>query len=133
VLAAVDFGRAEPIVCAQWEQGQAASLRCGVAELTGASRVIVTLGDQPRLTPAVIARFLTAPPGSRAVYGGHLGHPVALGAEELESVTRLSGDEGARSLLREAEQIECSDLAQGLDVDTPEDLEAIKREARAVI
>src|ERR1700737_4407284 len=60
--AAIDFGRAEPVICEQWRQGQAASLRCGLAQLSYATKVIVTLGDQPLITPRVIARFLDEPP-----------------------------------------------------------------------
>ena len=37
IRATVGFGRAEPVVCADWADGQAASLRCGVRALAGAS------------------------------------------------------------------------------------------------
>ena len=49
VLERVDSVRAEPVVCEDWNQGQAASLRCGLEFLlgTGAERVVVTLGDEP--------------------------------------------------------------------------------------
>lgn len=134
IMEAVAFGRAEPVECANWEDGQAASLRCGVAALgDAAERVIVTLGDQPLITPAVIERFVTQPGAARAVYGGRPGHPVVLGPEQLDAVADLRGDLGARSLLKDGLRIECSDLAAGLDVDTPQDLEAIRDEARAVV
>jgi molybdenum cofactor cytidylyltransferase len=133
VRAAVEFGRAEPVICAGWEGGQAVSLRCGVAALAGVERVIVTLGDQPGMTPAVIERMIVAPPPARATYGGRPGHPVLLGPAQLAAVARLDGDTGARSLLSGGPEIECGDLADGRDVDTLEDLEAIRREARAVV
>ena len=49
---AVEFGRAEVVVCPDWDTGQSASLRCGlgVARRTP-SKVIVTLGDAPLVTP----------------------------------------------------------------------------------
>jgi CTP:molybdopterin cytidylyltransferase MocA len=130
----VAFGRAEPLVFAGWQEGQSASLRYGAERLfaQGAERVIITLGDEPFLTPAVIERFLTEAPGARAVYHGRPGHPVVLGREHAPGLRALSGDRGARSLLWGPE-IECSALCSGRDVDTPHDLEEIRDEARAVI
>jgi CTP:molybdopterin cytidylyltransferase MocA len=133
VLARVKLGRGEPVVCANWADGQAASLRCGMESLSGATRVIVLLGDQPSVTPAVIGRFLDQPGGTRACYRGVPGHPVVLGSEQLRRLGELSGDVGARSLLRAGGMIECSDLASGRDVYTPDDLEAMRDEARAVL
>lgn len=129
----VGFGRAEPIVCPDWADGQAASLRCGAEALAGASKVIVTLGDEPLLTPPVIARFLDEPGGTRATYHGRPGHPVVLGPDQLRAIARLTGDQGARGLLADGPRIECAELCSGSDVDTPADLEAIRSEARAIV
>ncbi|HEY2770018.1 MAG TPA: nucleotidyltransferase family protein [Solirubrobacteraceae bacterium] len=128
----VEFGRAEPVVCDEWDRGQSMSLRCGAAALSGAEKVIVTLGDEPLITPAVIRRFLNEPGGTRAVYHGRPGHPVVLGRAQLRALSELSGDRGARELLN-GDEIECSALSSGRDVDTPGDLEAIRDEVRAVI
>ncbi|HEY2006758.1 MAG TPA: nucleotidyltransferase family protein [Solirubrobacteraceae bacterium] len=133
VRAGVQFGRAEVTVCADWASGQAASLRCGLLALTGAEKVIVTLGDAPLITPQVIARFLDEPPGTRAVFEGRPGHPVVLGPREISAALSLTGDQGARELLRGGRQIEVGHLCSGRDVDTPDDLEAVRDEARAVI
>jgi molybdenum cofactor cytidylyltransferase len=136
VLGRVDFMRAEPVVCERWEEGQALSLRRGIEYLTDGPevrKVIVTLGDQPRMTPALIARFLDEPPGTRAVYGGVPGHPVVLGPVQMRAIAALRGDQGAREVLRGGPTIECGDLRAALDVDTPEDLEAIRHETRAVV
>lgn len=137
VLERVDFMRAETVVCLRWSEGQAYSLRCGIEHLTSrapdVTRVIVTLGDQPRVSPALIARFVGESPGTRAVYGGVPGHPVVLGPVQLRAIARLRGDQGARELLRGGNRIECGDSSAVRDVDTPEDLEAIRHEARAVL
>jgi CTP:molybdopterin cytidylyltransferase MocA len=134
VLARVDFGRASPVVCAEWGAGQAASLRCGLAAVgPGVDRVIVTLGDEPLITPSVVARFLGAEPGTRAVYDGRPGHPVLLGPHHMSALLLLTGDRGARDLLRGGPTIECGKLCSGRDVDTLEDLEAIRDETRAVV
>ena len=113
--------------------GQAASLRCGLEALAGASKVIVTLGDAPLVTPAVIALFVGEPGRTRAVYGGRPGPPGGARPEQIAALKSLSGDRGARDLLRGGPVIEVGHLCSGRDVDTPEDLEAIRDEARAVI
>ena len=93
VRAAVDLGDASVVVCADWEEGMAASLRCGARALAGCRWIIVTLGDQPRITAQVIAAVVddaeSAPAGTaavRATYEGVAGHPVALGAPLLPLV-----------------------------------------------
>lgn len=133
VIERVDFGRAEPVVCEQWASGQAFSLRRGVEALGGAEKVIVTLGDAPLVTPAVIERFLGEPGGARATYDGRPGHPVVLGPQQLQRVRSLDRDEGAKGLLKGGPEIECSALCSGRDVDTHDDLEAIRSETRAVL
>jgi CTP:molybdopterin cytidylyltransferase MocA len=129
----VRFGRAETVVCDDWASGQAASLRCGLAALPDAGKVVVTLGDAPLITSAVIARFAGEPPRTRATYGGRPGHPVVLGREEAAALMSLTGDRGARDLLRGGAAIEVGHLCSGRDVDTPDDLEEIRDEARAVV
>jgi CTP:molybdopterin cytidylyltransferase MocA len=132
ILRRVDFGRAEAVVCPEWALGQSRSLRFGLRALSEADKVIVTLGDEPLITPEVIRLFLSQPGGARAVYRGRPGHPAVLGPAELRAARDLSGDRGARELLS-GPQIECSELCSGRDVDTPSDLEAIRDETRAVL
>jgi len=133
LLATVQFGRAVPVLCSRWQDGLSASLSTGLHALAGAHRVLVTLGDVPGITPAAIRRMLDAPDGARAGYGGRPGHPVVLGAAQIERLDQAGGDSGAGSLLAARPLIECSDLCSGLDVDTPTDLEAIRNAARAVV
>jgi CTP:molybdopterin cytidylyltransferase MocA len=133
LLAAVDFDHAEPLICEDWRDGQSASLRAGVEELAGAAKVVVTLGDEPLVTSEVVLRLLRSPAPARAVYEGRPGHPVVLGPEQLRAVGSLTGDHGAREMLGEVREVECSDLCSGRDVDTRADLEAIRDEARAIL
>jgi CTP:molybdopterin cytidylyltransferase MocA len=133
VLERVDFDRAQPVVCDDWSTGQAASLRCGLRALDAADKVIVTLGDAPLVTAAVVSRFIDEPGGTRALYDGRPGHPVVLEAEQIRALATLTGDRGARDILRGGPTIECGELCSGRDVDTPDDLEAIRDEARAVL
>ncbi len=135
VRAGVDFGQAEPVVCADWAEGQAASLRCGIAAVADAEAAVLTLGDMPRITPDVIARFAAlaqehgAAARARAIYDGMPGHPVVLGRDHFARIAALEGDVGAREVLKAigADPIECSHLCSPADVDTPEALEELRR------
>lgn len=130
----VDFQCASVVACERWQEGQAASLRRGLLELSDASKVLVTLGDEPLLTAEVVARFVGEPAGARAVYNGRPGHPVVLGPDQIRQVMSLRGDRGARDLLGDGPQIELGGLDDvGRDVDTTEDLERMRNEARAIV
>jgi CTP:molybdopterin cytidylyltransferase MocA len=133
IRGAVDFKGASPIVCDGWREGQAASLRAGLAELGDVDAAVVTLGDQPRITPQVIAmaidRFADGARPVRTTYGGEPGHPVVLPRWIIPKVMELEGDRGARILLEEAGalELEAGQLASAADVDTPGDLEVLRR------
>jgi molybdenum cofactor cytidylyltransferase len=131
VLARVDLHGAEPVVCERWDEGQSASLACGLAELTDCEAVVVTLGDQPRLSPDAIRRVIAARNGAaavRATYYGVPGHPVLLERELFERMRDVSGDHGARNLLisMQTREVPCEDLGGGEDVDTPAQLDALR-------
>jgi molybdenum cofactor cytidylyltransferase len=132
---AVDFRGAEPVVCAEWETGMAASLRAGLDALGEVDWAMVTLGDQPRITPQVISWVADEALGAgswiaavRTTYDGVPGHPVALSRWLLDEVRTLQGDVGARELLgvRPVLTVEAGRDSRPGDVDTPEDLEALR-------
>lgn len=133
-MAAADLDGVETVVCEDWAEGIAASLRAGVEALAGAEAVLITLGDQPLITPQVIAaiadRVEASPPAARATYDGRPGHPVLIKRELFDRLRALRGDAGARDLLTEVgvEEVECGHLCHPADVDTREDLEAMRRE-----
>jgi len=134
IRAGVDFGSAEAVVCEDWDSGQAASLRCGIAAVQDAEAVVVTLGDMPRITPQVIARFADLADEfgehtrARGVFDGAPGHPVALGSAYFAEISELRGDVGARDMLKRigAFPIECGHLCSGIDIDTPQALEDLR-------
>jgi molybdenum cofactor cytidylyltransferase len=131
IAGAVDLHGAEPIVCARWEEGQSASLACGLAELADCEAVVVTLGDQPRVSRDAIRRVIGGRNGAsavRATYNGNPGHPVLLERELFEALRDVSGDKGARNLLLSVAvlDIPCEDLGGGEDVDTPAELDALR-------
>jgi CTP:molybdopterin cytidylyltransferase MocA len=131
IIAGVELHGAEPLVCARWAEGQAASLACGLGALEDCGAAVVTLGDQPRLSADAIARVIAARNGSaavRATYGGLPGHPVLLEQELFEPLRNVSGDLGARNLLVSTSVLDvpCDDLGGGEDVDTPAELDALR-------
>jgi molybdenum cofactor cytidylyltransferase len=132
VIAGVDLHGAEPLVCERWEEGQSASLACGLAELADYEAVVVTLGDQPRVSPDAIRRVIASrgnrAAAVRATYGGEPGHPVLLEHELFERLRNVSGDHGARNLLLSVRtrDVPCDDLGGGSDVDTRAQLDALR-------
>ena len=126
----IDFRRAEPVLCVDWQRGMSWSLRCGVAALAPVDRVMVLLGDSPTVTPDLLRRFVNAPAGTRAAYRGVPGHPVVLGRAQIERLQDVRGDIGARRLLEDGPRIECGDIASGADIDTVVDLELLQDSAR---
>jgi CTP:molybdopterin cytidylyltransferase MocA len=131
ISSTVDLGAAEAVVCEGWEEGIAASLRTGVAALAEADALVITLGDQPLITPQVIAAIVeeadSPAPAGRATYGGRPGHPVLVKRELYAALAGLRGDAGAREVLARAgvRELECGRLCRPDDVDTPDDLRAI--------
>jgi CTP:molybdopterin cytidylyltransferase MocA len=133
VVDGVPLHGAEPVVCAGWAEGLAASVRAGVAALDGCDAVAVVLGDQPRLTAAAVARVVSQRGRDelavRATYGGVPGHPVLLERTLLARVGELHGDAGARDLLHGVplREVACDGLGSPDDVDTPEALAGLQR------
>jgi CTP:molybdopterin cytidylyltransferase MocA len=119
-------------LAADWSEGMGASLRTGLDALaaTDAAAAVVHLVDLPGVGAAAIARLAAAAPGpdalARAAYHGTPGHPVLLGRDHWPPVRDSArGDAGARTYLAgnpALRLVECADLADPRDVDTPEAL-----------
>ncbi|WP_328394549.1 nucleotidyltransferase family protein [Streptomyces sp. NBC_00390] len=120
----------------EWEEGMGSSLRVGLGSLPpGVDAALVLLVDQPGIGAAAVARIRAAyrSRGSlvAAAYDGRRGHPVLFGAERWRDIARSAvGDRGARAYLRahegELTLVECGDVAQAYDIDTPEDLKHLE-------
>jgi CTP:molybdopterin cytidylyltransferase MocA len=129
ISARVELHGATVVVADDWETGQSASLRAGVAAARerGVDAVVVTLGDQPRIASDAIARVIELGGdawAARATYGGVPGHPVLLGAPLFDEIAELAGDTGARALLSDIVVVDvpCDGLGSPTDIDTPADL-----------
>lgn len=109
--------------------GQASSLRAGVEAATGttARALVVLLADQPGVQVEVVERVVAAHvaghPVVRARYLDGPGHPVLFDRAAWPALARVSGDVGARDLLRDLEVTEV-DVRTPCppDVDRPRDL-----------
>ncbi|MBS1888213.1 MAG: nucleotidyltransferase family protein [Actinobacteria bacterium] len=124
----VELGDATVVRCANWECGPGASLRAGLAALDpDITAALVTLGDEPFLPPAAAWRLLAARrhgiTALRATYSGRPGHPVLI-ERSLFATLAATPDARPMALLGEAgmESVECGDLGDPGDVDTPEQL-----------
>jgi molybdenum cofactor cytidylyltransferase len=115
-------------------EGMGASLRAGVRAAPGdADAYLVALADMPGITPALIASLVTchAAAGKPIVVpacGGRRGHPVMIAAGLREALLAVTGDVGAREILRAhpewVGEFETEDEAVLFDVDLPADLAA---------
>jgi molybdenum cofactor cytidylyltransferase len=95
----------------------------------------VLLSDMPEVTATLINRMISAfsPEDSRliciATHEHRRGNPVLWGRTFFPSIAELTGDEGAKRLLREHEDLVCeidTDAAVLRDIDTPEALAALR-------
>lgn len=112
--------------------GMAHSLRAGVAELSSTTTAVMVIpADMPDITQADLAKILRlhqAEPDAilRATSEDHqAGHPVLFPRRLFGALAKLSGDVGAREVLKQhANEILCVQLpgAHALtDLDTPEE------------
>jgi CTP:molybdopterin cytidylyltransferase MocA len=131
IRAQVDFSGTDVVVCERWADGQSASLQAGVAALGDVEAAVITLGDQPFITPQVIAGVLDHRGrhlAVRATYDGVPGHPVLMERRLLDHVGELEGDAGARTLLGGpyVYSWEVGRLCDPTDIDTPERLQEVQ-------
>ena len=111
------------------EEGMGSSLRAGVRAATGdADAYLVALADMPGITPGLIAGLVArhrqaGRPIMVPVCDGHRGHPVVIGAGLREALLTVTGDVGAREIIRAhpewVGEFETKDQAVLFDVDQP--------------
>lgn len=116
-------------ICADAHLGMGHTLACAVHATPETQGWVIALADMPCVDPATIRtlaeRLATGAGIVVPVYLGQRGHPVGFAARFGDALTRLSGDAGARSVLRDhpesIERVEVDDPGVLQDVDTPED------------
>jgi CTP:molybdopterin cytidylyltransferase MocA len=120
-----------------WRQGQSTSVRAGLLALGPEVRAaVVLLADQPLVGPGAVGRLVAAfEEGAEvavATYGGRRRNPVLFSRAVWPLLeAELSGDEGARAVLRRhpdlVTEVPCDGVGDPADVDTAEDLRSLER------
>lgn len=121
----------------RYAEGMGTSLAAGIAALSpDCEAAVVLLGDQPCLDPGVIdalieAHHATGKPIVAARYGAVVGAPTLIARALFAEAARLSGDTGGRPLIQRhpdlVAEVPLGSEAFSWDVDTPEDLERLRR------
>lgn len=123
-------GMAHCVLNKNFRSGMASSLTTGLAALPeDAAAAMIFLGDMPLVhSDDIIAlRAAFAPASGRhiciPVHGGRRGNPVLLGREVFAALAGLTGDQGAKSFIKQHENL-VREVPAGpgvlFDIDTPE-------------
>lgn len=125
-----DLGQ-RTIINPNYDGGQSTSLRAGVAAVNPrAAAALFLLGDQPGVGPTIIDALLEAFRRSNAplvipTYGGQRGNPVLIARPLFSELALVTGDEGARGVVRahvgNEVVVPIDDAPPPKDVDTEED------------
>jgi molybdenum cofactor cytidylyltransferase len=119
----------EVAICPEADCGMGASLVHGLRHADQALGWVIGLGDMPRVRPATIAALAAAVERGAdiavPVHEGKRGNPVAFGRRHLPQLLVLGGDQGARSIVKNASvnEVVVDDEGILLDIDTPPDLQ----------
>lgn len=117
---------------ADHEEGMGASLRRAAGELPAdCAGAFVFLGDMPRVPHAVLEGLAAAvragAPAAAPTFAGQRGHPVLFGAGLLPQLRTLTGDAGARAVLKDLGEalalVAAPDDGVLFDVDRRQDLD----------
>ncbi len=106
IRAQIDFGAARVVVNERYAEGQSTSLRAGVSALPpDAAAAIFILGDQPLIGPdvhdALVAAYRdSGAPIVQPSYDGQRGNPVLIASGLFPELLAVTGDQGARNVLR---------------------------------
>jgi molybdenum cofactor cytidylyltransferase len=126
-----DDPRLRVVVNGAWAEGMASSIRRGLAEAADADAVLVALGDEPGVTADRIRRLIRAwrpgVPLVAPVHDGRAGHPVLFDRALFPDLAALTGDVGAREVVRRHWSAAATIPAEPLaDLDTEADYRAFR-------
>jgi len=122
---------ARVIECADAQAGMSRSLIAGLQATADSAGWIIALGDMPYIKPATIGKISDAIQQGDLIalptYRGQRGHPVGLSNRLQRELLTITGDEGAREVVKrhssDCHLIACDDDPGILrDIDTRDDL-----------
>jgi molybdenum cofactor cytidylyltransferase len=117
----------------RYAEGMLTSVQAGLPLLSpDCSAFLMVLGDQPGLSPAVIARLVDAFRRGEGrillpTHGGRRGHPVLFSLEFRDRIGRLDAGVGLRQLVwdqaADVRELPVEDASVLIDLDSPADYE----------
>ena len=120
-----------------FSHGLSTSLRAGIRALGECDGAIILLGDMPAVSLSLIDRLIAAFGSTNGrsicvtVHNGQRGNPVLFGRMFFPELMTLSGDIGARHVVTKHARLVCEVEAEDdgclIDIDTPADLERVRR------
>ncbi len=136
VRANVDLAGAQLVVNDAYGAGCSSSIAAALGAVDPRCEVLVLmLGDQPGVSAATVSALLAGRGGAPlavCAYDDGRGHPLAFGREVFGELANLHGDKGVWKLLDQRADDVIEVPVAGpipLDVDTPEDYEAVLAQA----
>jgi molybdenum cofactor cytidylyltransferase len=135
-----EYSPAQITVNPDFEQGQSTSVKAGFRSISSSMNAgMVLLGDQPGIPSKLINQLISAYTLERPLlviprYNGKRGNPVIIDRLLFGEIEALKGDIGARALFEaHHDDVRYVDFPfpAPLDIDTPADLEARRRELGA--
>lgn len=134
IMERVDFGGAKVVKNRVFIEGCASSYRAGIAALDPHSdAMMIILGDQPGITPAIIDSLAdewrrTDAPIALCSYEGRKGHPMIFARSLYDQLAVLHGDKAAWKLV-DANAAAVHEMRLAIpfpeDINTPADFERI--------
>jgi molybdenum cofactor cytidylyltransferase len=130
----------EIIVNSDWRSGMSSSVKCAVNKIherPEVSAVIFTLCDQPRVDHQTLSRLIQTYKSKKAKivaseYNGTIGVPALFDKSFFEELMSLTGDAGAKSLLRKYSNdiVTIPAPEAAFDIDSSSDYERLVSEAK---
>lgn len=134
----IDIRDFKIVINENWKDGMGTSISKGISEAlkleNELDHVLVLLSDQPFVTKEKILELIdvqmkTEKQGTFSEYAGEIGVPAIFSKETFSDLQKLKKDQGGKKLLLD-NKIEFETLrfeGGNFDVDTPEDVELLKR------